>query len=1017
MGKSLFDHQMPRYFSIDAGQDFLDSLAKASMESVDFDPLALAQIEIYLPTRRAMRNLATAFIRQADGKASLLPRIQAIGALDDDIVSLNDEGTPFDSAELLPAISTMERRLTLAHLTARQNEKFAGSKNWIAALGAARELEKILDSFYTEDIPFDALDKISFETLDLASHWEISRDFLKIVTDSWPAYLAECKKMDPTARRIALIHRAADQWEKSPPQHPVIIAGSTGSTPAVARLMKITANLPKGCVILPGVDLALDERAWDNINDAHPQAGLYALINKSGLERANIYPFSNLAARQTNTARQMLLSLALRPAETTDDWLVKIKDIAQNDWELATDSLSLIEADDEEGEASAIAIVIREALNAPDKKIMLVTPDRDLTRRVISKCKRWDIDIDDSAGIPFANCERGTFLQLVARWMDDISDPVLLLSVLRHPLCNPQTGDLFPKDALAILDKALRGLKPPPGLSGIKSKLANYRHEKDIAKLTPLMEWLDGVLTSFTKASSEAISFADMLRLHIEISEALTIAVVPSKDTDQDQSILWRGEDGVETASILSSLKECGHLVNTSDYYAEIFSSLISGETVRRHRATHPRVTILGPLEARLQTGDHIILGGLNEGVWPGEANLDGFLSRDMREKIGLPSPERRIGLAAHDFSQLASSEYVTITRAKRAGNAPAKPSRWIIRLKNILTASIGLESVDCSALYAHYALTLNTPTPTPPIEKPCPRPPIEARPRELYVTRIEKWLRDPYFIYGRDILKLYKLDKFNEEFSYRYVGILVHAAFEKFAKQRPTKDDTISREEDLAHLQMLMAIEVESLSIPYDISQIWQPALAKSMDWFVDWHRMRLTEGRAKVMEEKGSCEIKTAGHSFTINAYVDRIDVMAQGDEPAGLAIYDYKTGQLPTEKQGKKFNPQLALTGIIAQRNGFENINTTRVNRLAFVKTLGRKSSDPGCPAKDSIVFNESAIEDAHEGLVTLIEKFDLETTPYLSQPRPEFKNDYGDYDLLARRKEWADSESDEEEEGEG
>ncbi len=1023
MVKPIFNNPLPRFFSVPAGQPFLPTLARAALESVNREPMALAEMEIYLPTRRAMRVLADVFIAEAKNGASLLPRIQSIGALDDDIASLHTSSREMGESvpgnlDLPPAISTMERRLVFAHLTARHNEKFSGSQNWTAALGAARELEGILDSFYTEDILFNALDEITPENIELADHWHVSREFLKIVTHAWPHYLREREMMDPTARRVALIHRAADYWIQLPPQHPVIIAGSTGSTPAVARLMGIAANLPKGCVVLPGLDEALDVGAWQQMEDAHPQAGLSALLKRIEIERAGVPSLSDIKPSSQQYARNELLSLALRPASATDDWLEKISALKPEFWDQSIDGLSLAEAASEDIEAGMIATLIRQGIEEKNDTIMLVTPDRDLSRRVISKLLRWKITVDDSAGIPFSNSERGTFLQLVANWLEDISNPVFLLAVLRHPLCNTNSGEISREHALALLDQVLRGLKPAPGMDGIRAKFDDPFHcEKKIA-LSPLLDWLEESLAPLyeVKKLGHDLTFTHLLEAHIKVAEALTLEVSKAGDgaLEKDHvrvSVLWRGEDGITASQLLYSVLECGHYIDTTDRYADIFSKLISGEAVRRTRATHPRIVILGPLEARLQTAEQVILGGLNEGSWPGEASVDGFLSRGMRAKIGLPSPERRIGLAAHDFSQLAAARRVTLTRSIRSGNAPSKPSRWIVRLKNILKSKNKLPEVDITHKLERYLEALSEPSVVSPIKAPSPRPPIEARPRKMSVTRVEKWLRDPYFIYGRYILGLQKLDRFNEEFGPRYIGSVIHTALETYTKAQLSQKETLSIEEALASLQDNLAREIERTAIPTHLVALWGPAFEKACRWFVKWNHARLQEGHPVVIEKQGKWEFSVDQSPFILEARADRIDLLHDNlTGENGLAIYDYKTGTLPTLNQSKTFSPQLALTGLIASHGGFENVHAQHVARMAFVKTLNRKSdsldmSDKKSDLLVSLTSVQTELAKALEGLRELIKSFNDPETPYLSQPRPEYSNDYGDYDHLARRKEWA------------
>ena len=991
---SWFEASAPRYFTMMPGASFLEELASFLIEMTAPDPLSMAEVEVYLPTRRAMRALTSAIVRLSPHQASLLPQVRAIGALDDDLLALEDqEGGGFaDDGALAPAISPLERRLILAQLIARKNEAFSGEARWVSAIAAATELSRLLDSFYTEEIPLSTIDKLEPEDARLAEHWQVSREFLSIVTNVWPAYLKERAMMDPAERRIALINRASERWRRNPPAHPVILAGTTGSTPAVAKLMSIAAALPKGLVMLPGVDTGLDQKAWDKIDDAHPQSGLKALLKTLDLSREQLHSAST-SQSEAGRHRQQLLSLALRPAEATDDWREDIKDRDDEWFSSALSGLQLAELADEEEEANTLAILIREVLETPDKTVMLVSPDRDLTRRVSTRLKRWSIDVDDSGGVPFANSACGTFLRLVATWLDDVSHPVHLLSMIKHPHCRLTDHQSITHDELTYLDRALRGVRPAPGIEGLRQHLSS---RTKWARLLPIVDALEEVLASGLPhgESPAGIEFAQSLENHLRVAQALS---------GGEEGPLWRGEDGVVGASLMGALRELGSMVGQgSSDYANLFNMLIQNETVRRVRNTHPRVLILGPLEARLQQADHILLGGLNEGVWPGDAQLDGFLSRPMRAQVGLPSPERRTGLSAHDFAQLATSKKVTLTYSQRKGLAPATPSRWIIRLKNILSGAGKLSQIDRSAEFSRWAKIVHRSSDHSAhiaILPPAPRPPLSYRPRVMSVTRIEDWLRDPYGIYARYILKLRALDLPDEDFDNRQIGNVIHNAFHRFCEA----DETPSA--DRLSAMVLDAVASSAMPIYEQIAR--GPRLEASAHWFVEWHKARLAEGKPVVLEKEGKAFLSDAGQGFTITARADRIDQL--NDEARSFAVYDYKTGKPKTEKQIEKFNPQITLTGLIVEQGGFENIDAASVSRLAFIRALNRSNESTDFPNNDDVEISDidagKAIDAAHAALKELVIQFDDPATPYLSQPRPQFIDSFGAYDHLARRAEWA------------
>ncbi|MBI1364415.1 MAG: double-strand break repair protein AddB [Alphaproteobacteria bacterium] len=990
-GGSVFNAPAPRLYSIDAGRPFLVDLARALHESVGGDPLALAEMRIFAPTRRAVRALTDAFVAAASGRASLLPKIRALGDVDEDEFLL-DPGEEIDAADLPPAISPMERRIVLAKFVAAAESAFDGAQNWAVAFGAARELGALLDSFYAEEIPFDRLEALA--PAEHAAHWERSLKFLKIATEAWPAYLKRRGLMDPAERRARLIDLLGGKLEGAPPQSPVIVAGSTGSAPAVARLMKIVAQLPKGAVVLPGLDrdLVADAKAWRAVDDPHPQAGLKALLERIEIPPETVRPWPGSGAQ---TKRSALLSLALRPAGATDDWRRLVEDASARDPALkeARAGLSLIEAADEEAEAAAVALLFRETLETDGKTAMLVTPDRTLGRRVAAKMRRWNVAVDDSGGVPFANSPCGVYLRLVADWLAAPSDPVALLSLARARLAGFGLDGGARAKALATLDRALRGVAPGPGIEGLRRKLDKAR---DAAGAAPIVEALAQAAALWPAAPRAA--FEVFLAAHVNAAEAL------AADGDEMGAVrLWRGDDGEKGAALIAEMREmAGALGEISvNEYRESFAQLLAGASLRRRSPAHPRLRILGPLEARLQSADLVILGGLNEGVWPGEAPTDPFLSREMRKQAGLPSPERRLGLAAHDFAALAAAREVALTRARMAGGAPAKPSRWIVRLKNILGGAGAASDVDATMRLAAWTHALDKPHAVTPATRPQARAPLEARPRKLGVTRFEKLMRDPYGIYARYILRLKKLDPLAQPAGKRELGRLLHTVFEIFARESP---EGAARR---ARLSALLDEHAAAHGVEGAARVIWSARLEAALDWFEDWDRAQRLRGAPAVVEGEGEWTFPAPAGPFTLTARADRIDRLEGG----GAALFDFKTGVLPSLKQVQaQFNPQLPLTAVIVEEGGFSSLGPARAESFHYVKSLNRSNEGRDQSGAEGDAAR-ALIEEARRGLEALLAYYDAPDAVYLSQPRPQFADDYGDYDHLARRREWLDAEGEE------
>ncbi len=249
---------------------------------------------------------------------------------------------------------------------------------------------------------------------------------------------------------------------------------------------------------------------------------------------------------------------------------------------------------------------------------------------------------------------------------------------------------------------------------------------------------------------------------------------------------IWRDEDGEAAAIFFDEFREAAPGLPPLDphAYPGLLRALAMKVPVRPRFNRHRAIAILGPLEARLQSFDLVILGGLNEGSWPGAASADPWFSRPMREKLGLEQPERSIGLAAHDFAMLAAGGEVLITRAAKVEGAPTIASRWLQRMMQ-LTAGLGLRDRR-RPVCPRRARALRMSQALEQAQPPMPKPPTEARPRKLSVTEIETWLRDPYAIYAKHVLKLKPLDPLDAPIGPLERGQALHRALELYKRRFP---------------------------------------------------------------------------------------------------------------------------------------------------------------------------------------------------------------------------------------
>jgi ATP-dependent helicase/nuclease subunit B len=999
---SLLSRPAPRWFTIPAHRPFLEDLAAGLHAALS--PLgaeALPDALVLVPTRRGARSLAEAFVKAGDGRAMLLPQIRALGDL--------DEGEPpFEPGDLtldLPAaISPWRRRFELARLVCDNAHLLGRALDAAGALEMADALAGFLDGVEMEEVgDLDRLD--AWVEADMAQHWKISADFLKLAAVAWPARLAELGVVDVAARRVALLNALADQWRARPPPGVLIAAGSTGAAPATANLLQVVAGAPQGCVILPGLDQDLADKAWDKVEEQHPQGAMKRLLARAGVTRGEVRPWSPpMPGDARGRWRRRIVNEALRPAEATADWLDQIARLKAEGAADGVDpfteglaGLSVVAARSEDEAAAVAALLLRETLETPEHTAALITPDAALARRVSARLALWGVAADSSAGAPLAGFPAGELLANVVRLAADPVDPVLLLAVLKHPLTRlGLAADVLERARTILEAAALRGPRPA-GRDALERRLADAaaRAESSPDRLAALAaaRALLARLNAAVDLARDAFAGKGLAappsaaRVLAAAVEALAASEIPG-----DVGALWSGPGGEAASILLASLIEEGAgLPDASPaQFAELVETLLAGETVRTGGASHPRLRILGAIEARLVRADRLVLAGLEEGVWPAGAPIDPFLSRPMRASAGLPPPERRLGLSAHDFAQAACAPEVVLLHSERRGGAPAVASRWLWRLET-LARGAGADLPGRPELL-DWARALDAPDPAArPAPRPRPTPPLAVRPRKLPVTGVERWVRDPYAVYARYILRLRPLERPDEPVDARARGTAVHAAFERFAAAHPDAAET--------HFATLLIEALVEAGLP-EARLARERALAANLaPWAVALERRR-RDGARLLIEQSGAHEFAAPGGAFTVTAKADRIELRDDGGD-----ILDFKTGLAPSAKQVRSgLSPQLTLTGAILHHGGFASVGRLSPRELVYVRVGGGR-----VPGREDVRAGPGESLDlalqALEGLQRRVAHFDNEATAYISWAAPQFINQYGgDYDHLARLWEW-------------
>jgi len=976
----------PNIFSIPPELPFADALVDGLLYGgviarSDDDPLALSRVTILLPTRRACRAVAEAFLRQSDKGALLLPRIRPLGDLDEDEFGASGLA---EGGDLPLALAPLRRQFVLAQLIlARDSECHIDQ-----AVRLAQELGDFLDQAQSERLDLAGLNDLAPERH--AVHWQNVLSFLKLLVVNWPRILAETGAVDSAARQNTVLDGLAAAWRESPPREPVIAAGSTGSRPATADLMAVVAHLPAGCLVLPGLDQQLDEDSWRTLGPSHPQFGLKQLLARVGVTRddAQLWPAQHTAAG--STSRAALVAKAMHPAETVGAW----RNMSPVDPD-ALRNFTLCECATASAEAGVIALRLRASLMRKDATAALVTADRGLARRVAAELKRWSIEIDDSAGVPLGKSPPGVFLRLVARLIAERAAPVAFLAALKHPLAaGGEPPENFRRMLRSVERAVLRGARPETDLGGLRRALQAAGEEQ-------AADWLSAIAAAarpFAQLMAARVTLTQIIQAHVGFAEWLAESA-----TETAAERLWSGEAGEAAAAFMAELTESADHAPTLDgwEYPALFDAMLEGRVVRPRYGGHPRLFIWGPLEARLQCADVMILGGLNEGSWPPVPDADPWMSQAMRAEFGLPSHERRIGLSAHDFAQCCAAPEVMLTRSRRVEGEPTVPSRWLSRLKTMLSPSrLDTFIEQESHVWLRWQELLDKPEWAPqPCLPPAPRPPLIARPRRLSVTQIETWLSDPYAIYARHILDLRALEEIDADPSAADKGIVIHETLDRFIAEFPAALPPAA----LPRLLALGRQEFARFSSIPGVMAFWWPRFERIAQWFVDNETARRRSTEHLASEVCGDLVLTGPEGDFTLTAKADRIDRLADGR----LSIIDYKTGNIPSEKQvaaGRR--PQLSLEALIAEAGGFAGVAPDAVAELSYWKLNGGEPAGAMLPLKKNDPATLAVA--AKAGLLKLIAEFDDPSTPYHALPRPDARPSWNDYAHLERVQEWSGGE---------
>ena len=960
----------PRVFGIPLGVDFPRALVDGLMaRHADQPPEALAKVHLVVNTRRMARRLRTLF---DEGPALLLPRISL----------LTDLAEEWDLADIPDPVPPLRRRLELTQLVASLLDAEPDLAPRSSLYPLADSLAGLMDEMHGEGVSPDRIEDLDIS--DQSGHWDRVKAFLGIVRHY---FATGTQHPDVETRQRLVIEHLVRKWQTTPPDHPFILAGSTGSRGATQLLMQAVSGLPQGAVVLPGVDFDMPAAAWGSLSDAmlsedHPQYRFAEFMANVGINPDQIMRWTS--DTPANPARNRLLSLALRPAPVTDQWLEDGPNLTGLD--TATQDITLVEAPSTRIEAMTIAMRLRQAAEQ-GQTAALITPDRALTRQVTAALDRWAITPDDSAGMPLHLSAPGRFLRHVGDLFRDRLTAELLLTLLKHPICH-SGSDRGPHLRLTReLELHLRRNGPPyPQADDLMAWAA--------AQNAPLArDWAQWVSDCFTgKHINGEQQLADLVKTHV----ALAHRIASGPGAADCGGVLWQQDAGKEAWKAVSNLQDHadhGGRISAADY-GSLFHGILSGEEVRNPDTPHPGILIWGTLEARVQGADLLILAGLNEGGWREAPKPDPWLNRALRNQAGLLLPERRIGLSAHDFQQAASAPEVWFTRSIRSDDAETVPARWLNRIKNLLAGLPGQGGPEALAAmerrgadWQRMVTALESPGHTPAATRPAPCPAVAARPRDFSVTEIKRLIRDPYAIYAKHMLRLRPLDPLMKIPDALLRGVVLHDILEQFIDQSRADPALCTRQALLERTETVLAEKV-----PWAQARaVWRARMERVADWFIEGEAARRAVAQPAALEASGTATLPELAVNLTAKA--DRIDI----DQRGCLHIFDYKTGQPPTAKEQGYFDKQLLLEAVIAQQAGFGRIAPAPVCQAAYI---GLGSTPKIVPAP----LDEEPPEKVWKDFEALMRAYLEPERGYVSRRAVQKKTDKGDFDQLARFGEW-------------
>lgn len=943
------------YYTAPMHVSLADALAQYIWSICADVPHGVASLRVLLPSARACLFMRECLRRHAPRPHSLYPRLIPLGEAEEglgvDVLSLSMQA----SAEYVPVrtLSGTEATCLMTQLLAREAKHiFPFTLPALAQLvQLSQALLQLIEECVRDQVPLERLITLDLEAF--AEHWQMSAKLLQLVVREWPLLLAAKHAQTHQQHVNKTLADSAAWLAEHRPEYPVILAGSTGSVMATRQLMAVIAQLPQGAVIFPGLDKHMPEAHWRLLEvepGTHPQRPLMETLRHLRITRSQVHWLGqeNAAEACMPTMRNQVVRSVHALAECSDEWRHMPPALLEN----AFSAVHAWALPDEYMEADIIAMKVREALEQPEASILLVSPDKQMHKRLRMALTRYAVTLNDTMGVYLPDIPDCVFLQLVLDALQQRCSLSSLVNLCKHPLCTggQKAGEL--RMHLRQLEKKLRRTTEAALIENWPDYL--QQHEPDfynaiIVRMQPL----------YAQESMPAMQF---LRTLLEVAESLAM-------DDAGHCVLWREAAGrYALQSMMQITQAMQHLPAMT--LPELHASLrmfMRGYVFRPAYGAHPRVQLVTPIEARLLSADLVIVCGLQRDVWPAAIAPDPWLNRALRSNVGLMDPQFPHAQAMHDISLLLHQPRVLLTFAHKTGGSPAMPSAIWQRMMALAERAPVLRQrwADEAKQWCGWHSILYHPRKTQHITAYAASPPLQMRPTQHSPSSIELLMCAPYIYYAKYVCQLRVLESLTPDVSAMDFGQMLHSILHDYHEQCPKKlpDDYTSTMAE----QRLYAIAELHLQryASQTISQFWRPRLFVALSQFATYDTQRRMDPHMLGIEAE-CVYSKPLPYGHVLSGRMDRLEHYR-----GGYAITDYKTGNAPSVKDvNTGLFPQLPLLALALQAE--KAPNATIVELCYWQAGTVQKAAQVTILAKQSDRL-PVLLEQAEQGVVRLLDYY--------------------------------------------